>query len=119
MVREMELVRKILLNVREGNLNSGVEGYTDDAVNFHKALVIDKGLVEGTANYPTGKDSRPDIPDLVMISRLTWDGHDFIQGIATDTKWNKVKAFLTEAGKDLTIETIKWAVLQLFGAAVS
>jgi hypothetical protein len=119
MFRDMELVRKILLNIAEGNLNGGVEGYTDDAVNIHKALVIDKGLVEGAPNYPTGKDSRPDIPDLVMISRLTWDGHDFIQGIATDTKWSKVKVFLTEAGKDVTIETIKWAVLQLFGAAVS
>ncbi len=54
-----------------------------------------------------------------MISRLTGDGRDFIQGIATDTKWNKVKAFLTESGKDLTIETIKWAVLQLFDAVVS
>jgi hypothetical protein len=119
MVRDMELVRKILLNIEAGNLNVGVEGYNNDAVNFHKALVISKGLVEGTAHYPTGKDSSPDIPDLVMISRLTWDGHDFIQGIATDTKWNKVKAFLTESGKDLTIETIKWAVLQLFGAVVS
>ena len=119
MIRDMDLVRQILLNVEAGNLNAGVEGYTDDAVNFHKALVVSKGLVEGTAHYPTGKDSSPDIPDLVMISRLTWDGHDFIQGIATDKKWNKVKAFLTESGKDLTIETIKWAVLQLFGAAVS
>ncbi len=119
MVRDMELVRKILLNIKAGNLNAGVEGYTNDAVNFHKALVIEKGLVEGKPHYPTGKDSSPDIPDLVMISRLRWDGHDFIQGIATDTKWNKVKAFLTEAGKDLTIETIKWAALQLFGAVIS
>jgi hypothetical protein len=119
MVRDMDLVRKILLNVEAGNLNAGVEGYTDDAVNFHKALLIKKDLVEGTASYPTGIDSRPDIPDLVMISRLTWDGHDFIQGIATDTKWSRVKAFLAESGKDLTIETIKWAVLHLFGAVVS
>jgi hypothetical protein len=119
MVRDMDLVRKILLNVEAGNLNAGVEGYTDDAVNFHKALLIKKDLVEGAPNYPTGKDSRPDIPDLVMISRLTWDGHDFIQGIATDTKWSRVKTFLAESGKDLTIETIKWGVLQLFGAVLS
>lgn len=119
MVRDMELIRKILLNVEAGDLNAGVEGYTNDAVNFHKALLIKKDLVEGTPHYPTGKDSSPDIPDLVMISRLTWDGHDFIQGIATETKWNRVKGFLTEAGKDLTIETIKWAVLQLFGAVAS
>jgi hypothetical protein len=115
MIRDMELIRQIMLNIQSGDLRGGAEGYTDDAVNYHKALLIEKGLIEGTPNYPTSKDSSPDIPDLVMIRRLTWDGHDFIDGIATDTKWNKVKGFLSTAGKDLTIETIKWGVMQVFG----
>ncbi len=42
MVRDMDLVRKILLNVEAGNLHAGVEGFADDAVNFHKALVVSK-----------------------------------------------------------------------------
>lgn len=117
MIRDMELIRKIMLNVEAGDLAGGVEGYTDDTVNYHKALLAEKGLIEAGVNYPSSKDSLPDIPDLVMIKRMTWAGHDFIDGIATDTKWSKVKAFLIEAGKDVTIETIKFAAQQLFGFA--
>ncbi|HVS80652.1 MAG TPA: DUF2513 domain-containing protein [Pyrinomonadaceae bacterium] len=114
MVRDIELIRLIMLNVQAEDFYGGVEGYTDDAVNYHKALLIDKGLVEGSATYSTSKDASPDIPRLVLIKRITWEGHDFIDGIVTDTKWNKVKTFLAEAGKDVTIETIKWAVIRLF-----
>lgn len=117
MVRDMELIRRIMLNIQSGDLHGGVEGYDDDAVNYHKALLVEKGLIEGAPHYPTSKTSSPDIPDLVMIKKITWAGHDFIDGIATDTKWNKVKGFLKEAGKDVTIETIKWGVTQLFGIA--
>lgn len=114
MVRDMELIRRILLNVESGDLYGGIEGYTDDAVNYHKALLVERGLVVGSPIYSTGKDSSLDIPDTVIIQKLTWEGHDFIEGISTDTKWDKVKAFLTDAGKDITIETIKYAVIHLF-----
>lgn len=117
MVRDMELIRKIMLNIQAGDFRGGVEGYDDDEVNYHKALLAEKGLIEATPNYPTSKTSLPDIPDMVVIKKMTWAGHDFIDGIATDTKWNKVKTFLLEAGKDVTIETIKFGVQQLFGIA--
>lgn len=88
-------------------------------MNFHKALLIDRGLIEGSVKYSsTGQEPR-DIPDHVLIKRMTWEGHNFIDAIATDTKWNKVKTFLLEAGKDLTIETIKIAAQTLFGFAGS
>jgi hypothetical protein len=119
MVRDMDLVRKIMLNIQAGDFYGGVEGYDDDAVNYHKALLAEKGLIEATPHYPSTGRTPPDIPDLVMIKRMTWEGHDFIEAIATDTKWNKVKVFLLEAGKDVTIETIKHVAKQLFGFAGS
>jgi hypothetical protein len=115
MVRDMELLRKIMLSVQADDLRSGVDGYDDDVVNYHKAQLIDEGLLVGFANYPTGKDAVPGIPDLVMINRITPTGHNWIAAIATDTKWNKVKYFVTSAGKVLTIETIKWGVSQISG----
>jgi len=115
MIRDMELVRKLLLNIEAGEAPGDVEGYTDDEVNYHKALLIERGLVEGSPLYSTGKNSSPDIPTDVYIKTLTWEGHDFIDGIRADSKWNKVKTFLTDAGKDLTIETVKYAAVHLFG----
>lgn len=115
MVRDMELVRKIMLNIQAGDFRGGVEGYDDDTVNCHKALLAEKGLIEAKPHYPSSGRTPPDIPDLVMIKRMTWEGHDFIDAIASDTKWEKVKAFLLQAGKDVTIETIKYGATQLFG----
>ena len=115
MKRDMDLIRNILLKVEGGDFHGGVEGHNNDTTNYHKALLIDKGLIEGTPHYSNTGEKPPDIPDLVMIKKITWEGHDFIDGIRTDTKWAKVKGFLAEAGKDLTVETIKFAVQQLFG----
>lgn len=115
MTRDMELVRKLLLNVEAGKARAAVEGYTDDVINYHKALLIERGLVEGSPLYTSGLNSSPDIPRDVYIKKLTWEGHDFIDGVRVDTKWNKVKTFLTDAGKDITIETTKYAVAHLFG----
>jgi len=115
MVRDMELIRKIMLKLESGELYGGVEGYTDDTVNYHKGLLVERGLVEGSLLYATGKDSSANIPTNVFIKKLTWEGHDFIDGIRADTKWKTVKTFLTDAGKDITIETIGYAVKHLFG----
>jgi Hypothetical protein (DUF2513) len=115
MDRDMELVRKIMLKIKSGDLRAAVEGYDDDAINFHAALLIDRGLIEGTPHYSSSGTKPADIPDRVKIKRMTWEGHDFIEAVQADTKWNKVKDFLVQAGKDLTIETIKHASKQLFG----
>jgi hypothetical protein len=115
MVRDMELVRRLLLKVESGEARGGVEGYTDAAVNYHKALLIERALVEGSPLYTTAKNASPEIPTDVYLRKLTWEGHDFIDGIRADTKWHKVKMFLADAGKDITIETIKYAVTHLFG----
>ena len=104
-----------MLNIQAGDFSAGVEGFDDDVVNYHKALLAEKGLIEATPHYPTSKGVDPDIPDLVMIKRMRWAGHDFIDAIAANTKWNRVKAFLRDAGKDLTIETIKYGATHLFG----
>ncbi|MGH9908291.1 MAG: DUF2513 domain-containing protein [Pyrinomonadaceae bacterium] len=113
MKRDMELVRRILLNIEKGNFYGGAEGYHDDAVNFHKALLIDAKLIEGIPRYSSQKPS--DIPISVRIKKVTWHGHDFINAIRTDAKWNKIKAFLADRGQDLTIESIQTAAKQLFG----
>jgi len=115
MKRDMELIRKIMINIQDGDLSGGVLGYDDDTVNYHKALLEDKGLIEADVHYSSRGDKPPDIPDMVMINRMTWEGHDFIDAIKNEDKWNKIKGFLKQAGKDLTIETIKYAVQHLFG----
>jgi hypothetical protein len=114
MQRDMELIRKIMLSVEGGDLQGNVNGYDNNALNYHKALLIEAKLVEGKAAYSLSLLPN-DIPQGVIIKRITWEGHDFIDAIRSDTKWTKIKGFLASAGKDLTIETIKVAAKELFG----
>ena len=113
MKRDMDLIRIILLSVEQNHANKFLSDYDEDTIKYHKALCIEADLVEG-AILPSGTGNR-EIPSAVMIKKLTWSGHDFIDAIASDTNWTKVKDFLKDGGKQLTIETVKAAVIQLFG----
>lgn len=113
MKRDMELIRKVLLAAESGQANSSIDGYDEDTIKYHKALVIEAGLAEGSV-LKSGAGNR-EIPAAVMIKKLTWAGHDFIDAIALDSNWTKVKDFLQDAGKQLTIDTVKAAVTHLFG----
>jgi hypothetical protein len=113
MKRDMDLVRRILLFVQEGSPNSSIDGYSDGAVKYHRALVIEAGLAEGTVM--SNNITPTEVPAAVALRKLTWEGHDFIEAIESDGNWVKVKAFLAEAGKQLTVETVKFAAKQLFG----
>lgn len=110
MKRDMELVRKILLLVENGNPDEKIDNYSDDEIKYHRALVEKAGLAEGKIlEGPT------EIPRDARLKNLTWVGHDFIDAIKSESDWEKVKAFLQKTGKQINIETIKIAVIQLFG----
>ncbi|MHB1187577.1 DUF2513 domain-containing protein [Thiobacillus sp.] len=116
-MRDMELCRKIMLAAVNGNRNSVIDGYTDDVIKYNQRLLIDKGYLKGSVLKNSDKDT--DIPANVYVKEVTWEGHDFIDAIADESNWSKVKGFLKEGGKQITIDTIAVAVQTLFrfGAA--
>lgn len=114
MKRDMELVRQLLKEIEAGNLNPSVDGFDKNEVYFHLHLMKERGLIEADSRHSMS-GPLADVPTFVRVRRLTWDGHDLIDSISSDTKWAKVKDFLKGAGKDLTIETIKFAAKELFG----
>lgn len=112
MQRDMDLIRQLLLSAEAGPPYPKIEGYTQDAIKYHQKLAIDAGLLEGAIAKDHTKPT--EIPGAVIIKGVTWAGHDFIDAIREDTKWNKVKGYVADAGKQLTIETAKFAIAQLF-----
>lgn len=114
MRRDMDLFRMILLHAESGvpSLSDVSEG----TLKYHQALAIEAGLLKGKI-LSTFVDSG-DVPAAVVVQGVTWDGHDFIDAIREDTNWHRVKSYLTDAGKQVTIETVKAAITALFGFAV-
>ena len=111
MKRDFELIRNLLLDIEGEEVD--LSQLTEDQILYHKALLLEAGLAEGPKpHYPSAKST--EIPDKVIIRKLTWEGHDFIDGIRDQDRWQKVKKWIKEAGKILTLATIKEAVKTLF-----
>jgi DNA-binding transcriptional ArsR family regulator len=112
MKRDMELIRKILVVLEDSQQTQGViplefEGYTDDQVSYHVKILAEQGIIEAT-------DCSARREFAWRARGLTWDGHDYIDAIRDDRRWQKVKEWVKRAGKILTMETMKMAIRDLF-----
>lgn len=115
MTRNMDLIRLVLLKVKQNDPNGPIEGYAEDEIRYHRKLAIEKGLLKGHVLEDSRRSSS--VPANVSVEDITWEGHDFIDGIQTESNWNKVKDYLLAGGKQITIETVKAAIRALFGGS--
>ena len=104
MKRDMDLIRKILIDAEARDFESGEppEMYqastTDEA--YQIALMIDAGLVQ--ADYT----SNAGVPQSAAIYRLTWDGHDFLDAARDNTIWKKAKDSFLKPGISWTFSIL-------------
>ncbi len=112
MRRDMDLVRNILLEIEKHPYDGGwveisIEGYSTEEITYHLLLLNEAKLVE-VYDMSTfgGIDIKP--------TRLTWDGHEFLDSARDNNRWNKAKnamskagGFVFEIGKQLLIESLK------------
>lgn len=107
MKRDMELIRKILFAIEEQYVdtvlyNLQVDGYDINVVAYHCDLLYQAGLVK---DY--GCNFADDEIYSFGVGALTWDGHDYLDKIRSDTVWNKTKAVAKEKGIPLFIDSVK------------
>ncbi len=106
MKRDFDLVRKIILEIRELPANSlpvGLEypdEYDQDVVNEHIRLLIEAGLIEGNII-----DSLDGIFE-VQVHRLTWNGQDFADSIQDETLWKKAKSTVLKPAVSFTFDLL-------------
>jgi hypothetical protein len=105
MKRDMELVRKILFALESSQQNAAFAGYNDDTVKYHQALVIEAGLAVGSS-LKSGTGNR-EVPTAVMLTKLTWAGHEFLDTVRNDTVWAKTKQTFASKGLDMTLDLVK------------
>lgn len=93
MRRDMELVRRILFEIENGNLGHGgafhVEGYADVLVGYHVTIMAEGGLL--VAHDVTSFDDA--IAQSIPV-RMTWLGHEFIDAARNETVWAKARALI-------------------------
>ena len=104
MKRDMELIRKILLQI-EDTVDNGVtyclhiNGYSMEQLAYHCSILYEGGYIHYYDNES--------FSDSFGVGRLTWDGHDFLDKIREDTIWNKTKDTITEKGLPFVFDIVK------------
>jgi len=80
---------------------------------YHAELLIEAGLVEGQL-FKTISSGPTDF----FIQRLTWNGHEFLDSIRSDTVWKKTKDKFTEKGIDMTFDLVKSVATDIAAALI-
>lgn len=103
----MELIRKILFTIESQYVdvaiyNLKVEGVDVKTVAYHCNLLHQAGLLKTfKGNYADGELYS------FCVGALTWEGHEYLDKIRSDTVWNKTKTVIKDKGLPLVIETVK------------
>lgn len=108
MKRNWDTIREILTKVEACTLPTEMVRLSDfpkeraAETSYHMQLLIEAGLVQGQIVGTIG----PEIKDF-FGQRLTWEGHEFLDAIRSDTVWQKTKKIFTEQGVAMTFELVK------------
>ena len=117
MKRDMDLVRKILLQIEEEYVSTSlfdlaISGYDKETIAYHCKIMHEAGMVSGYS--PFYADDRL---FSFKVSGLTWEGNDYLDKVRDDSMWGKTKDIIKKQGLPLVIETIKSVTSALITAA--
>jgi hypothetical protein len=108
MTRDMELIRRIILEIQSWKdvtpRKIKFDGVENDILMRHLEMLKQEGMIDALFHHATANA----VPDLVYITDLTWSGHDFAESIKHDGVWDKIKSsFSAENMVSLPLSVIK------------
>lgn len=135
MKRDMDLIRVILMDIEANeNINGkftisdadfGATGADRTALQYHLRLLMDAGYIEGKDLLQSAKDSKLDVHRMmveegapILVTRMTWDGHDFLDTVRDSKVWEKTKDALQGVG-GVGIDTIKDVAKEIGKAVIN
>ncbi len=109
MKRDWDLLRRILLTCEAATPGARIgpdafEGVDRPTLFQHVKLLDEGGYVD--ARLMRYLDNTTGGGDFVILG-LSWEGHDLLAKMASDTWWAKIKAFAADKGLALTFDVVK------------
>ncbi|WP_262299674.1 DUF2513 domain-containing protein [Microvirga sesbaniae] len=125
MKRDMDLIRNLLLTLESSDRDPNkpmplsskdadleLEGYTSEQVDYHVMLLYEAGFIRHHGVHE----------GEVVFSRLSWEGHEFLDAIRDPEVWKKTKEGASKVGgfgvgliKDLATGYIKHMAKEKLG----
>jgi hypothetical protein len=103
MRRDWDLVRRILINLEEASVPlhaDAIEGFDPALVSYHYRILGESGLIEAYCCESDGANA-------CTATRLTWDGHDLLDVIRDESRWEIFRLWAVEHGILLSLHIIK------------
>lgn len=100
MKRDMDLIRDLMLRVEAGD-RTHPPGVDEAVVLYHKNLLLEARLASG--NAIRGNDRI----QVVALSGLTWEGHELLDNIRSDSVWSKAKEKVAESLPSASMDVLK------------
>ena len=92
-------MRKILLRIEGAQFGYGpdlkIEGHCEPEIGYNLDLLVQAELVCGKVLWTVDKELFP------IVDGLTWDGHEFLDTIRTESVWDKTKESVKRKGQDI------------------
>ena len=105
MKRDMDLVRAILIATEQAEAGQPVtrlEGYSDIDFAYNASLMEQAGLIDAAIARAAGAG-----PVKAHVRSLTWDGHEFLDAVRSDSVWAKTKARIAESVGAASFDVLK------------
>ena len=119
MKRNWDVIRELLSKVEECSLPTDMVQLSSFSperaveVSYHMELLFEAGLVDGQMSKTIGPG-----PYDFFAMRLTWNGHEFLDGIQSETVWQKTKKAFATNGITMTFELVKSVATEAASAAL-
>ncbi len=88
--------------------------YDEPTVKYHLDLMFDAGLLRCESIRSSASDR---VIDVIPFD-LTWDGHEFLAKVRSETTWAKVKATIPARGASMAFAVVNEIATALALAAI-
>ena len=111
MNRDLDLVRRILMDVADSGEPVDASAWVTDTVSrdlagFHVLIMREAGLIDATI---MAADNNPYY--VCRVNRLTWEGADYLASVRSNKVWSEVKKRLATVGGDAALAVVKAAAV--------
>ena len=120
MKRDMELIRKILLAIEAEYIDTwlnysdlGISDYDLTVIAYHCNILYDAGLV--SEYFDRGGDNHI---LYFGVGHLTWEGHELLDKIKSDTVWNRTKDTISNKGIPFVLDAVKQIATAITSAMI-
>jgi len=103
MKRDWDVIREVLLAVEE---NSSRELHYDVAED-NERKTAEHAFLLWKSGFLDGIDGSSMDGEYVIVTGLTWAGHDLLQTIQSKPVWERIKSTAQEKSIDLTFDAVK------------